>query len=50
MFRISPLELVLPCGLLLLLLIVPVMIARFYSRLDQRLKNIEKKIDKKKQL
>lgn len=49
MFRISPLELILPCGLLLLLLIIPIMIARFYSRIDKRLKNIEKQIDKKKQ-
>jgi flagellar biosynthesis protein FliR len=48
MFRIGVLELALTCGLLLLVLIVPVMITRFYVRVDKRLKNIEKKIDKKK--
>ena len=49
MFRIGVVELALTCGLLLLVLVIPVMVTRFYARLDKRLKNIEKKIDKKKQ-
>jgi len=48
MFRIGVVELALTCGLLLLVLVIPVMVTRFYARLDQRLKNIEKKIDQKK--
>ena len=48
MFRIGVVELALTCGLLLLVLVIPVMVTRFYTRLDQRLKNIEKKIDQKK--
>jgi hypothetical protein len=48
MFRIGVFELVITCGLLLLVLVVPFMVTRFYVRLDKRLKNIEKKIDKKK--
>ena len=48
MFRIGVLELTLTCGLLLLVLVIPWMVTRFYIRLDKRLKNIEKKIDKKK--
>jgi len=47
-FRIGVLELTLTCGLLLLVLVIPWMVTRFYIRLDKRLKNIEKKIDKKK--
>jgi len=50
MFRIGVLELTLTCGLILLALVIPMMLARFYARMDKRLKNIEKKIDKKKQL
>ena len=49
MFRIGVVELALTCGLLLLVLVIPVMVTRFYARLDKRLKNIEKMIDKKKQ-
>ena len=48
MFHISVLELALTCGLILLVLVIPFIFKRFYARLDQRLKNIEKKIDKKK--
>jgi len=48
MFRIGVLELTLTCGMLLLVLVIPWMVTRFYIRLDKRLKNIEKKIDKKK--
>ena len=50
MFRIGVVELALTCGLLLLVLVIPFMVARFYARMDKRLKNIEKKIDKTKQL
>jgi hypothetical protein len=48
MFRIGVLELTLTCGLLLLVLVIPVIVSRFYARVDKRLKNIENKIDKKK--
>jgi hypothetical protein len=48
MFHISVVELAFTCGIILLFLIVPVMWKRFYTRMDQRLKNIEKKIEKKK--
>ena len=50
MIRIGVLELGLTCGLLLLVFVIPLMVARFYARVDKRLKNIEKKIDKTKQL
>ncbi len=48
MFRIGVLELGLTCGLLFLVLFIPIIVSRFYSRVDKRLKNIENKIDKKK--
>lgn len=48
MFRISVLELTFTCGLILLALVIPIIVKRFYASLDKRLKNIEKKIDKKK--
>jgi hypothetical protein len=48
MFRISVVELTLTCGVILLLLVAPVIWRRFYTQLDKRLKNIEKKIEKKK--
>jgi hypothetical protein len=48
MFHISVVELVFTCGIILLFLIVPVMVKRLYSQMDKRLKNMEKKIDKKK--
>ncbi len=48
MFRIGVLELTLTCGLILLAIGIPLMFARFYARLDKRLKDIEKKIDKTK--
>jgi len=47
MFHISVAELALTCGIILLLLILPVMWKRFYADMDKRLKNIEKKIEKK---
>ena len=50
MFHISVVELAFTCGIILLVLVVPVLLGRFYTRMDERLKNIEKKIDKKKQL
>lgn len=48
MFRIGVLELTLTCGMLLLVLIVPLIVTRFYTRMDKRLKNLENKIDEKK--
>ena len=47
MFRIGVFELGLTCGLVILLLIGPIMVARFSRGLDARLKNIEKRLDKK---
>ena len=47
MFHISVVELAFTCGVILLFLVVPVMLRRFYTRVDKRLKNIEKKIEKK---
>ena len=48
MFHISVVELAFTCGIILLVFIVPVMLRRFYVQMDKRLKNIEKKIEKKK--
>jgi hypothetical protein len=48
MFHISVVELAFTCGIILLLLVVPVMLRRFFAQMDKRLKNIEKKIDEKK--
>jgi hypothetical protein len=48
MFHISVAELALTCGVILLIFILPVMWKRFYADMDRRLKNIEKKIEKKK--
>lgn len=48
MFHISVVELVFTCGVILLILVVPLMLKRFYTQMDKRLKNIEKKVDKKK--
>jgi uncharacterized membrane protein YciS (DUF1049 family) len=48
MFHISVVELAFTCGIILLLLIAPVMWRRFYAQVDRRLKDIEKKIEKKK--
>jgi hypothetical protein len=48
MFHISVVELAFTCGIILLLLVAPVLWRRFYTQLDKRLKNIEKKIEKKK--
>jgi uncharacterized membrane protein YdjX (TVP38/TMEM64 family) len=48
MFHISVVELAFTCGVILLFLVVPVMLRRFYARVDKRLKSIEKKIDRKK--
>ncbi len=48
MFHISVVELAFTCSIILLLLVAPVLWRRFYTQLDKRLKNIEKKIEKKK--
>jgi hypothetical protein len=47
MFHISVVELAFTCGVVLLVLVVPVMLKRIYMQMDKRLKNIEKKIEKK---
>jgi len=49
MFHISVVELVFTCGVILLILVVPLMLRRFYMQMDKRMKNIEKKVDKKKE-
>lgn len=49
MFHISVVELVFTCGVILLILVIPVMLKRFTAQMDKRLKNIEKKVDKKKE-
>ena len=43
MFHISVVELVFTCGIILLVLVVPVILRRFYTQMDKRLKNIDKK-------
>jgi len=48
MFHISVAELALTCGVILLLLILPVMWKRFSADMDRRLRNVEKKIEKKR--
>ncbi len=48
MFHISVVELAFTCGVILLLLVAPVIWKRFYTRMDRRLKDIEKKVGKKK--
>jgi hypothetical protein len=47
MFRIGIFELALSCGLIFLVIIIPIIVARYYARVDKRLKNIENKLDKK---
>ena len=48
MFRIGVFELGLTCGLLFIVIIIPIIVARYHARVDERLKNIENKLDKKK--
>jgi len=48
MFRIGIFELGLTCGLLFIVILIPIIVTRYYARMDKRLKNIENKIDKKK--
>lgn len=47
MFRIGIFELALTCGLVALVIIIPVIVTRGYVILSKRLNNIEKKIDNK---
>ncbi len=49
MFRISFMEFGIICFIGLLVLIVPIMIVWFYKTIDKRLKDIEKRLDKKKE-
>ena len=47
MFRIGVFELALTCGLLVLLVIVPMIIVTYARRTERRLDGIEKRLDKK---
>jgi hypothetical protein len=47
MFRISFVEMSLTCGIFFLVIVIPLLVARYYARIDRRLKDIEKKLDKK---
>jgi len=47
MFRIGIFELALTCGLVVLILVVPAIVMRYYAKMNERLKNIENKIKKK---
>lgn len=44
MFYISTLELTLTCLLVALVFVVPTIIKRSYAKMDQRLKDVEKKL------
>lgn len=48
MFRIGILETVIACSFVALVIIIPLIVNRGYSRLNKRLKDIENKIEKKK--
>ncbi len=47
MFYISTLELSLTCLLALALLVVPFVFKRYYADVERRLRNVEKKLEKK---
>lgn len=49
MFRIGVFELGLTCGLLFIVIVIPIIVTRYYARVDKRLKNIESKMDRKKE-
>ncbi|MDD2923432.1 MAG: hypothetical protein PHQ36_14195 [Anaerolineales bacterium] len=48
MFYISSLELTLTCALIAFLFVAPIIVKRTYAQMDKRLKDVEKKIEKKK--
>jgi hypothetical protein len=48
MFRIGIVELGVTCGLIALAILIPLIVTRGYMRLNERLKDIERKIAKKK--
>ncbi len=48
MIHMGVVELALTCGLLLLVIFIPLILSRFYAHLNKRLNDIEKKINKKK--
>ena len=48
MFRIGVLELGLTCALIALAIVIPLIVTRGYTGLNRRLKNIEKKVEKRK--
>lgn len=48
MFHIGILETAVTCALVALAIIIPLIVTRGYVRLNKRLRNIEKKLEKKK--
>jgi hypothetical protein len=48
MFYISPLELSLTCLLIALVFVLPLIWKRMYARMDKRVHDLEKKVEKKK--
>jgi hypothetical protein len=48
MFRVSILETALACGVIVLVILVPLIVARAFARTNQRLNDIEHKLPKKK--
>jgi DMSO/TMAO reductase YedYZ heme-binding membrane subunit len=47
MFRISIIELGITCGLIALVILIPLIITRGYAKLNERLKKMEDKFSKK---
>lgn len=48
MLRISVLELGVTCGLIALVIVIPLIITRGYAKLNKRLNKLEDKLSKKK--
>ena len=48
MFRVSILEIAVACGVIVLIILVPLIVARGYARIHQRLNELEHKLQKKK--
>ncbi|MBI5943342.1 MAG: hypothetical protein HY864_03160 [Chloroflexi bacterium] len=49
MVRISVMELGLTCGLLFLVIVIPLMVSRYHAQMNRRLKDIENRLKKKKE-
>lgn len=47
MFRISIIELGVTCGLIALVILIPLIISRGYAKLNERIKKMEDKLSKK---